>query len=210
MNTIIDNLNWRYATKKFDTSKKISESDLNTLLEVLRLAPSAYGLQPFKILVIENATIREQLKAKSYGQPQITDASHLLVLCAYLDVKDSHIDEHILNTATTREIDVNLLVGYGDFMKKTINNFDSDQKLVWNGKQVYLALGQLIHAAAQMKIDAAPMEGFDHNGYDEVLNLKAKNLQATVACALGYRSEDDTTQHLKKVRKLKSNMIEII
>ena len=210
MNTIIDNLNWRYATKKFDTSKKISESDLHTLLEVLRLAPSAYGLQPFKILVIENATIREQLKAKSYGQPQITDASHVLVLCAYLDVKDSHIDEHILNTATTREIDVNLLVGYGDFMKKTINNFDSDQKLVWNGKQVYLALGQLIHAAAQMKIDAAPMEGFDHVGYDEVLNLKAQNLHATVVCALGYRSADDATQHLKKVRKSKSNMIEII
>jgi nitroreductase len=210
MNTLIDNLNWRYATKKFDTTKKIKEEDVTTLLEVLRLAPSAYGLQPYKILVIENASIREQLKPKSYGQPQITDASHLVVLCSYIDVTDSHIDEHILNTATTREMDANLLVGYSDSMKRTINTFDSEKKLVWNGKQVYLALGQLIHAAAQLHIDASPMEGFDHVGYDEVLNLKAQNLHATVVCALGYRSEDDSTQHFKKVRKAKSTIIEII
>jgi len=210
MNTIIDNLNWRYATKKFDTTKKINDEDLNTLLEVLRLAPSAYGLQALKFLVIENTAIREQLKAKSNGQPQITDASHLIILCSYIDVNDTHIDDHILNTASTRGIDANLLVGYSDFMKKTINNLDSEQKHVWNSKQAYLALGQLIQATAQMHIDATPMEGFDSKGYDEVLNLKAQNLHATVVCAIGYRSKDDATQHLKKVRKSKSNMITII
>jgi|APGre2960657404_1045060.scaffolds.fasta_scaffold46105_2 nitroreductase len=210
MNTIIDNLNWRYATKKFDSSKKINDNDLDTLMEVLRLAPSAYGLQPLRFLVIENAAIREQLKTKSYGQSQITDSSHLIVLCSYIDINDSHIDEHITNTAMTRGIDAGLLTGYGDYMKGSIKKIESEQILVWNSNQAYLALGQLILAAAQMHIDASPMEGFDASGYDEILNLKKQNLHAAVVCAIGYRSEEDGTQHNKKVRKSKSNLFELI
>ncbi|MEY3238150.1 MAG: hypothetical protein RI883_2251 [Bacteroidota bacterium] len=210
MDTIIDNLNWRYATKKFDSSKKINEKDLNTLLEVLRLAPSAFGLQALKFLVIENSAIREQLKEKSFGQSQITDASHLIVLCSFNDVNDAHIDDHINNTAATRGLDPNLLAGYSDYMKGFIKKLDSNQKKIWNSNQAYLALGQLIHAAAQMHIDATPMEGFDPIGYDEVLGLKSQNLHAAVVCAIGYRSEEDRTQHNKKVRKSKSNLFELI
>ena len=102
MKTIIDNLNWRYATKKFDSSKKVSQENLETLLEVLRLTPSSYGLQPYKFLIIENPEVREKLKEKSWGQTQITDASHLIVLCSYIDVNETHIDPHITNTASTR------------------------------------------------------------------------------------------------------------
>jgi nitroreductase len=210
MKTIIDNLNWRYATKKFDSSKKVSNENLDTLLEVLRLTPSSYGLQPYTFLVIENKEIREKLKEKSGGQTQVTDASHLIVLCSYLDISDRHIDAHVANTANARGLEAETLKGFGDFMKKTINQLDADKKQIWNSKQAYIALGQLMHACADMKIDATPMEGFDPAGYDEVLGLTAKNLHATLVCPIGYRSEEDANQHFKKVRKSREDLIEFI
>lgn len=210
MKTIIDNLNWRYATKKFDSSKKVSNENLDTLLEVLRLTPSSYGLQPYMFLVIENKGIREKLKEKSGGQSQVTDASHLIVLCSYLDISDLHIDAHVANTANARGLEAEALKGFGDFMKKTINQLDAEKKQIWNSKQAYIALGQLMHACADMKIDATPMEGFDPAGYDEVLGLTAKNLHATLVCPIGYRSEEDANQHFKKVRKSREDLIEFI
>lgn len=210
MKTIIDNLNWRYATKKFDSSKKVSQENLETLLEVLRLTPSSYGLQPYKFLIIENPEIREKLKEKSWGQTQITDASHLIVLCSYIDVNETHIDAHISNTANTRGMEVENLKGYSDFMKNTISQLDAEKKQIWNSKQAYIALGQLLHACADLKIDATPMEGYDPAGYDEVLGLKEKNLHASVVCPIGYRSEEDATQHFAKVRKSKEDIIEFI
>jgi nitroreductase len=210
MKTIIDNLNWRYATKKFDSSKKVSNENLDTLLEVLRLTPSSYGLQPYMFLVIENKEIREKLKEKSGGQSQVTDASHLFVLCSYLDINDVHIDAHVANTANARGLEAEALKGFGDFMKKTINQLDAEKKQIWNSKQAYIALGQLMHACADLKIDATPMEGFDPAGYDEVLGLTAKNLHATLVCPIGYRSEEDANQHFKKVRKSREDLIEFI
>jgi nitroreductase len=210
MKTIIDNLNWRYATKKFDSTKKIAQEDLETLLEVLRLTPSSYGLQPYKFLVIENKEIREKLKEKSWGQSQITDASHLIVLCPYLDIEDFHIDAHVANSANARGIEVEALKGFGDSMKKTMNQLDMQKKQIWNSKQTYIALGQLLHACADMKIDATPMEGFDPAGYDEVLGLTEKNLLASLVCPVGYRSEEDANQHFKKVRKSQEDLVEFI
>jgi nitroreductase len=210
MKTIIDNLNWRYATKKFDSSKKVSNENLDTLLEVLRLTPSSYGLQPYTFLVIENKEIREKLKEKSWGQSQVTDASHLIVLCSYIDISDHHIDAHVANTAKARGLEVEALKAFGDFMKKTINQLDPEKKQIWNSKQAYIALGQLMHACAEMKIDATPMEGFDPAGYDEVLGLKAKNLHAALVCPIGYRAVDDANQHFKKVRKSREDLIEFI
>jgi nitroreductase len=210
MKTIIDNLNWRYATKKFDSSKKVSNENLDTLLEVLRLTPSSYGLQPYTFLVIENKEIREKLKEKSGGQSQVADASHLIVLCSYLDINDLHVDAHVANTANARGLEVEALKGFGDFMKKTINQLDAEKKQIWSSKQAYIALGQLMHACADMKIDATPMEGFDPAGYDEVLGLTAKNLKATLVCPIGYRAVDDANQHFKKVRKSREDLIEFI
>ncbi|MEY3198517.1 MAG: hypothetical protein RJA13_475 [Bacteroidota bacterium] len=197
----LENLNWRYATKKFDATKKISDADLNTLLEVVNLAPSSYGLQPLKVLVIENKEIREKLKEKSWNQAQVTDASHLLVLCSYLKFEEKHINDHIENTASIREMDAALLKGYGDFMKNAIGNLSDEQQKNWNSKQTYIALGHLLDACAEMRIDSVPMEGFDPAGYDEILHLTAQNLHASLVCPIGYRSEEDATQHQKKVRK---------
>lgn len=197
----IEDLNWRYATKKFDPTKKISDADLNTLLEVLRLSPSSYGLQPLKFLIVENKELREKLREKSWDQAQVTDASHFIILCSYLDIHDGHIDKHIENTALTREGDPENFVAYSNFMKASINKLSPEEKKVWNSKQAYIALGHLLHSCAQMRIDSVPMEGFEADGYDEILNLKAQNLHAVLACPIGYRSEEDGNQHLKKVRK---------
>lgn len=206
----IEDLNWRYATKKFDPTKKISDKELHTLLEVLRLSPSSYGLQPLKFLIIENKGIREKLKEKSWGQTQVTDASHLIVFCAYIDISENHIDKHLENTAMIREMNLSNLDGYGKHMKSKIGELNSEAIKTWNSKQAYIALGHLLHACAQHRIDSTPMEGFDSDGYDEILNLKAQNLHAVLACPIGYRSIEDPNQGLKKVRKTEEELFEFI
>lgn len=210
MKTIIDDLNWRYATKKFDPNKKLSQQQLDTLLEVLRLTPTSYGLQPFKFLVVENKEIREKLKEKSWGQHQITDASHLIVLSTYIDIHDYHIDELMQNTTETRNLEPSVLSGYSDFLKTTIAKLELSKKKEWNSKQVYIALGYLLQACAQLRIDSIPMEGFDADGYDEILDLKSRNLHAIVVCPIGFRAEDDGSQHWKKVRKSHDELVEFI
>jgi nitroreductase len=210
MSKIIEDLNWRYATKKYDSNKIIKQADLDVLKEVLRLTPTSYGLQPIKFLIIKNKSVRLALKEKSYGQTQITEASHLLILCANLDVTDQHVDELIHNTAETRELDKKDLQGYADFMKSTIGLMTRDSKKSWNIKQTYIALGLLLQSCAQLRIDATPMEGFDNKAYDEILGLSKKNLTAVVACPIGYRHDSDVTQHAKKVRKSEQDIFEEI
>ncbi len=201
MNRIIEDLNWRYATDKFDNSKKISEKDLNTLLEVLRLAPSSYGLQPLKILVIQDPEIRMRLRERSWNQSQITDSSHLFVLCSQISIEETDIDEMMANTAITRELEPTTLARYGDYLKRTISKLQIEHVKEWNARQAYIALGHLLHACAQMKIDSTPMEGFEPEGYADILGLDKKGLKAAVVCAIGYRSAEDEQQFLPKVRK---------
>jgi nitroreductase len=208
--TIIDDMNWRYATKKFDKSKKISPEQFETLLEVLRLAPSSYGLQPLHYLVIENPEIRQKLRLKSWNQAQVTDASHLIVMCSFADLSPEHIDSHVQNAAKIKGVDVSELAGYGDFVKKEIAKLSREEISTWNSKQAYIALGHVLHACAQMRIDALPMEGFEPAAYDEILQLSSRNLKATLVCAIGYRSEDDAAQHGKKVRKELADLVEIM
>lgn len=207
---IIENMQWRYATKKFDSSKKINDSDFQTLLEVLRLTPSSYGLQPLKFLVIENQEIREKLRAHSWNQSQITDASHLVVLCSYTEMKAEQIDGYMNRTAEGRNIPLAQLEGYGNFVKQKISEMSAETVLNWNAKQAYIALGHLLHSAAQLQIDSTPMEGYDKQAYADILGLAEKGLQATVVCALGYRAEDDAYQFQAKVRKSLNDLVEVI
>lgn len=210
MSTIIESLQWRYATKKYDATKKVSQEDLNTLMDVLQLTPTSYGLQTLRFLIIENPEVREKLLAKSYGQQQVTDASHLIVLCGQNTVSDADVDEHVRNTAVTRGMDPEQMKPFGDYMKQSISHLSDDVKKTWMSKQAYIALGLLLTACGELKIDATPMEGFQPDGYDEVLGLTAKNLHAAVICPIGYRSEEDHYQALKKVRKSKENLFELI
>lgn len=201
MNNFIENQNWRYATKKFDSSKKISASDLNFLKEAIRLSTSSYGLQLYKVLIIENPEIRAQLLPHAWNQSQVVDASHLIVFANQTHIGDAEIDAYIHNVSQTRAIPIETFIGYSNFMKAQINPLSEDVKNVWTAKQTYLALGNLLNATAELKIDATPMEGFDPIKFNEILGLDKLNLNASLIATIGYRSEDDTTQHLKKVRK---------
>ena len=206
MSTFIENQNWRYATKKFDATKKISNEDLETLKEAIRLSSSSYGLQLYKVLIIENPEIRAQLLPNSWGQAQIVDASHLFVFANQTNIGNAEIDNYLQNTAATRNLPMTALSGYGDFMKGTINPMSEQAKDNWTAKQTYLALANLLNAAAELKIDVTPMEGFSAEKYNEILDLNGQNLNAVLVAAVGYRHEEDATQHYKKVRKSKEEL----
>ena len=210
MNSIIESLNWRYATKKFDASKRISDEDLETIKASLRLTATSYGLQPMKFLIVENPEIREKLKTASYGQTQLTDASHIIVLCSYLDVLDTHVDDYMQDVSTTRNIPLEATKPFGDYIKGAITHFTPEQKTTWTSKQTYIALGQALHTCALLRIDSTPMEGFNPAGYDEVLGLSAQNLRASLVLAVGYRHEEDKNQHQAKVRKSDTKLFETI
>ncbi|MGB5228272.1 MAG: NAD(P)H-dependent oxidoreductase [Eudoraea sp.] len=203
MNKYLESLNWRYATKKFDNQKQISEEDLNALLEAIRLSPSSYGLQPYHIFIIKDIKLRGKLKAASWGQSQITDASHLIVFANTTNFDKDLIDNYLTNVSDTREIELSNLQPYGDFMKSKLIDLPDNIKETWSARQTYLALGNLLSAAASLKIDACPMEGFEPETYNELLGLKDKGLNTSVVAAIGYRSEEDDTQHYKKVRQPK-------
>ncbi|MFH6960507.1 NAD(P)H-dependent oxidoreductase [Flavobacterium aquidurense] len=201
MSTLLDNLNWRYATKKFDATKKISSADLNTLKEAVRLSASSYGLQPYKVIVVENPEIREQLKAAAYGQTQITDASQLFIFANDLNAGAESVDAYIKNISETRGVPADALAGFADMMKGTIANLSQEAKNIWTSKQTYIALGTLLSAASELKIDATPMEGFNAAAFNEILGLDKLGLNASVIATVGYRHGEDDTQHYKKVRK---------
>ena len=209
-NTYIEDLNWRYATKKFDSEKEISKEDLNTLLESIQLTASSYGLQPYEVIVVKDEKIREQLKAAAWNQTQITDASYVLVFANLKSVNEAYVDTYLDNIAETRNMSREDLKGMEDMIKSTTLQLPAELQNTWAAKQAYIALGNLLSAAASLKIDTCPMEGFDAAKFDEILGLGEKNLTTAVIAPIGYRSEEDHYQHLAKVRKSKSDLIEII
>lgn len=200
MNKVLDKLNWRYATKKFDSSKKINESNFKILLEAARLTASSYGLQPYHIFAISDEDIKLKLSKASFNQPQITDASHIIVIANKATFDDNLVDDYIDNIINTRGVSKKDLEGFSQMMKSSLLNLPDSQKNGWTTNQAYIVLGNLITIAAEMNIDTCPMEGFNKMQYNEILGLNEKNLNAAVVLAVGYRSEDDTTQNYPKVR----------
>ncbi len=210
MKQLIDDLNWRYATKKYDPNARINSTDLAIIKDVLRLVPTSYGLQPLKYLIIEDPAVRRALLEHSSGQQAVTDASHLLVICSYRDIVDDSVDSFIENTAHTRQIELEKILGFGDFIKRTVRELTADERSTWAAKQAYIALGQLMQTCAQLRIDSTPMEGFNAAGYDQVLHLSERNLNATLVVPMGYRHPEDGNQHLKKVRRPMDELFETI
>lgn len=206
MSNFISNQNWRYATKKFDATKKISSEDLETLKEAIQLSTSSYGLQPYKVFIIENPELRAKIQTFAWGQSQIVDASQLLVFANITNFGETEIDQYIANMAETRGIPVESVKGYADFMKMKITALTEEDRNNWTSKQTYLALGNLLNAAAELKIDVTPMEGFEPENVNEVLGLKELGLNASLLATIGYRHEEDATQHYKKVRKPKNEL----
>lgn len=207
---LIKNLEWRYATKKFDPTRKVSHEAMNQLKRAIQLAVSSYGLQFYKVLIIEDPEVREQLKPASWNQSQITDASHLFVFCNYADVNDQDVDDFIRLTSETRGIEFSQIRGYGDFIKGKLNEKSDTQKQNWLERQPYIALANLLMACAELKIDACPMEGFEPEKYNEILGLDQQGLNACVIATVGYRDSSDRSQALPKVRKPMNELFEEI
>ena len=198
---VIEYLQWRYATKKYDPNNPVLEDDLHKIKEAIRLSASSYGLQLFKVLDIRSTELRQQLKKASWGQAQITDASHLLLFCNYETVDDEHIEAYAKRKAEVQGVDVDVLQGYTDFVKSKIKAMSPETVQTWTAKQTYIGLANGLMACAELHIDSTPMEGFEPHAYEEILGLKEKGLKAAVALAIGYRSKKDEAQHAKKVRK---------
>lgn len=206
---LLQQLNWRYATKQFDASKKIPAELWAALEKALILTPSSFGLQPWKFLVIENPALREKLKAASWNQSQITDGSHLVVFAVKKENTSDDIDSYINSIAVTRgqALDSPGLVG----LKNIVLDFNSKlPNLPWNSRQVYIALGNFMTSAALLGIDTCPMEGLDPVKYDEILGLTETNFATAVACVAGYRAPTDKYAALPKVRFSHDTLIQHI
>ena len=207
MSTIIDALQWRYATKKFDPTKKLSQAQLDSVIESLRLSVSSYGLQPWKFIVVTNPQVRAQLRAVAWNQSQITDASALIVLAVQKTVDVAYVDRFVAEVARTRNIPVDALKGYADMMKGSISGRTPEQVKEWSSRQVYVALGTAITAAASLGIDACPMEGFDAVKFDEILGLGALGLESRVLMPVGFRATDDDMAKATKVRFAREQVV---
>lgn len=201
MSNFINDAKWRYAIKKFDVTKKVSTEDFEILKEAIQLSASSYGLQPYKVFIIENPEIRAKIQPAAWGQTQIVDASHLLVFANITNFGDAEIDAYIKNLSETRGIPVESVQGYADFMKSKITTLPEEARNTWTSKQTYLALGNLLNAAAELKIDVTPMEGFEPAAVNEILGFDQLGLNASLIATIGYRHEEDATQHYAKVRK---------
>ncbi len=210
MSNYLSALEWRYATKKFDADKKINDTQLETLKKAINLAASSYGLQPYEVFIVTDPEIRAKLQVAAWGQSQVVDASHLFVFCNKTQVEDSFVDEFINRTTHERQLPADTLKGYADFMKSKINALSKEQQNNWNAKQVYIALGNLLSAAAMLEIDACPMEGFEPEKFNEILGLSEKGLSAAVIATVGYRAQEDDTQHYKKVRRPENELFTTI
>ncbi len=210
MTSITTSMDWRYATKQFDPAQKLSDAAVQTLLADATLSASSYGLQPYEFVIVSNPAIREKLKAAAWNQSQVTDASHLIVIAARIDLDDKFVNTYIETVASTRGIPVTSLDGYKGMMLGFVTGHNAAEKIIWAQKQAYIALGTLLVSAAVHKIDACPMEGFDPKAYDDILGLNAMHLTATLVVPVGHRHADDKSAHYKKVRWPSSRMVHTI
>lgn len=211
--TILRQFRWRYATKKFDQSKKIPAETWRQIEEAIVLAPSSYGLQPWKLVVVNTPALRAQLREVSWNQPQITDASHLAVFCRRAHLDEAYVDRFVARVAEVRGVSVSGLKGYRDMMAGSVNNppgLPGGSLDTYTRSQTYIALGFGLAAAAMLGIDACPMEGFIPARYDEILGLASQNLKASVVATFGYRAADDqmAPTSMKKVRHAHEHVVE--
>lgn len=208
--TLLQQLSWRYATKAFDPSKKLSEEAWNALVEALVLSPSSFGLQPWKFVVVQDQAVRESLVGHSWGQRQVADASHLIILTIPKQITVELIDALINRTVELRGGSAEALAGYKGMMVGALLSRTPEELAKWAHNQVYIALGNLLTAAALIGVDACPMEGFDAGKYDEILGLAARGVTASVVCPVGYRAEGDKYASLPKVRFATEAVVEYI
>jgi nitroreductase len=207
-NQLIDQLNWRYATKQYDPNRRINPADWAILEEALVLSPSSLGLQPWAFLVVDDPAVRAQLLLASYGQPQIVDASHLVVFAAKSNLGEADIDAHVRRIADVRGIPVESLAGLRTMaVRSIVQGLSDSERRIWAGNQAYIALGNLVTSAALLGIDATPMEGFEKGRYDDILGLRVRGLTTSVIATLGYRAAGDKYATIPKVRFAREQVV---
>ncbi len=204
---LIKKLNWRYAAKRM-TGAKVPKEKVELVLQAIRLSASSFGLQPYKVIVIENEEVRKKLQKAAFNQPQITESSQVLVFAAFENITEKHIDDYMELHAQVRGVSIESLAGFKKRLTGTLLSKIPADNFNWAARQVYIALGTGLIAAANEGIDAVPMEGFNPDEFDEILSLKEKGLKSVVIMALGYRDEtNDPLAHAAKVRKEKKDFI---
>jgi nitroreductase len=203
-----EQLQWRYAVKKFDNTKIIPDHTWKTLEDSLILTPSSYGLQPWKFFVIKSSEMKNTLLPHTYNQKQIIDCSHFVVFCALKQIDEKYINQFLQTTADTRGVDITTLDGYKKYMMgDLVTGSRSKIATEWATRQAYISLGNFMTSAAVLGIDTCAIEGFVPSKYDEVLNLAAEGLTSVVCCAAGFRSNEDKYATTKKVRFTAKEMI---
>ena len=204
---LLASLEWRYATKAFDT-RKLPDATWAALEESLRLTPSSYGLQPWKFFIISDPAVRAQLRPVSWNQTQVTDASHLIVFARRTEITEKDVNDFFNQMVSERNADATKLEPYRQMMLGgVVNGKDAAGQKEWAARQLYIALGQLMGAAAALAVDTCALEGIDPAAYTEILGLKGSGYEVIVACAVGYRSTEDKYAAMKKIRYPASRVI---
>jgi nitroreductase len=207
---ILEQLNWRYACKKFDTEKKLSQDQIDTLVKAFNLTATSYGLQPMKLQVITNKELRDKLFSNSYNQTQVKDASHLFVITAKVNMKQSDIDSYFALIDNLRATPEELIAPYKEHLTNWVASQSESNMDIWARKQTYIALGNLLNVCAMMGVDSCPMEGFDAAAYDKILNLDETDFTTSLVLPVGFRHEEDFMSQLKKVRMEESKIVSYI
>ena len=198
--SITKQLQWRYATKKFDSNKKITDQKLQVLKEAFNLTATSFGLQTLKLVIVDNPEARAALLPHSYNQKQVVEASHLFVICIQDDISTEDVVNYYKNVKALRNTPDEVLEPFKKSLISMMDNKTVQERQQWSKNQAYIALGNLMTVCAVEAIDACPMEGFSPSDYDTLLNLKDKNLKSVLLLPVGYRSQDDMFANLKKVR----------
>ena len=198
-NQILEAMKWRYATKKFDSSKKLTDEQVESLMEVVRLSASSFGIQPWHFVVVSNQDLKLKLQVAAFGQAQLADSSHVVIFTHKLDAMKA-LDEYVASTAKNQCVTVESLEGMKQYMAGSLSNKPVEEQVPWMAHQSYIALGTLLETAALLEIDACPMEGFDIGQFNEILGLNEKGLSAVCIATLGFRSEEDQNASRPKNR----------
>jgi len=207
---VLEHMKWRYAVKKFDSEKRLSEEKIERLKVAFNLTATSYGLQPITLLIIDNKDLQHKLRTHSFDQQQVEQASHILVICVKDTIDDQYISQYFEKVKKVRNISDDILEPFKNDLVDNFSNKDVEEIKRWSTNQAYLAMGNLLTVCAMEKIDSCPMEGFEPEAYDRELNLKEKGLTSVLVMPVGYRADDDMFAGFKKVRKeMHESVIEI-
>ena len=206
--TLLTALNWRYAVKHFDPTRKIPDETWTALEDALVLTPSSTGLQPWRFIVVTDPAMKAKLQPAAWNQPQVTNCSHFLIMAVRRDLGEDHVDQHIARISEVRDIPVESLAKFRAMITGNLDRARAEQRLdTWQTHQIYIALGNFMTAAALLGVDTCPMEGFQPTKFDEILELTGTSYGAVVCCAAGYRAVDDKYATTPKVRFPKAALV---